>query len=169
MHHSRRPYGLAAIALLALAACAPAGTGAGDPLDPSAPPVSPIGSGAADHEDEVAPRVSIDDVLAEPEAHVDADITIMENIDEEYVEDRAFLFSGTEVQGQLLVVLADGATIEKTIQPDRVVAVTGRIIPFTTERMEAAGLDLTVDDEAVSRYGGNAVLVATHVADPLAT
>lgn len=169
MHHSRRPFGLAAIALLALTACAPAGTGVGDAPAPSTGPASPIGSGAANPDDEVAARESIDDVLADPEAYVDADITIMENIDEEFVEDRAFLFSGTEVQGQLLVVLEDGATIEKTVQPDRVVAVTGRIIPFTTERMEAAGLDLTVDDEAVSRYGGNAVLVATHVADPLAS
>lgn len=169
MHDLRRPFALAAFAMLTLAACAPAGGGAGDPADPSTVPASPLPTEGGNTADDVAERVSIDDVLADPAAFVDADLTVMENIDEVYVEDRAFLFSGTEVQGQLLVVLEDGAPIEKAVQPDRVVAVTGRIIPFTTERMEAAGLDLTVDDEVLARYGGNAVLVATRVADPLAS
>lgn len=160
MHRPRRPAGFAALipfALLVLTACAPAGGGAEPEI------AAPTGAAHPD-----ARRVSIDEVLADPAAHVDEDITILENIDEEYVEDSAFVFSGTEVQGQLLVVLADGATVEKAVEPDRIVAVTGRIIPFTSERMEAAGLGMSIDDEALARYGGNAILVAARVADPLA-
>lgn len=128
------------------------------------PAVSP----GASAEDEVAQRESIDDVLADPAAYVDADITIMENIDQVYVPDSAFVFSGTEVQGQLLVVLSAGATVDKPIAADRVVSATGRVIPFTAERMAAAGLELTPDDERLSGFGGNAVLVVSHIGDPLA-
>ena len=165
MNRVHRIAALAAAAAFALAACAPAGGGSSG--GPATSPGSVSASAAPSPSDEVASRVSIDDVLVDPAAFQDADVTIMENVDEVYVVDRAFRFSGTEVQGDLLVVVAPDATIDKEIQPDRVVTVTGRIVPFTDEAMQAAGIDLTADDEAFAGYAGNAVLVAARVADPL--
>ena len=70
-----------------------------------------------------------------------------------------FLFSGTEVEGQLLVVLTPDATIEKTVQANRVVNVTGSLVPFTAEDLEAAGAGLSLDDDALAEFEGDIVLV----------
>ncbi len=83
------------------------------------------------------------------------------------MEDVAFLFSGIEVEGQILVVLTPGATIEKDVQADRVLSVTGSLVPFTAEDLEAAGAGLSLDDDALAEFEGDVALVATEVTDPL--
>ena len=112
-------------------------------------------------------RVAIDDVLADPAAFEGQEITLSENIDQVLLEDVAFVFSGTEVEGQVLVVLTPDAAIEKEVQTSRVVNVTGTLVPFTAEDLEAAGAGLSLDDEALAEFEGDLVLVGTQVADPL--
>jgi hypothetical protein len=112
-------------------------------------------------------RVAIDDVLTDPASFEGQEITLSENVDQVFVEDVAFLFSGTEVEGQILVVLTPDATIEKTVQANRVVNVTGSLVPFTAEDLEAAGAGISLDDDALAEFEGDVVLVGTEVADPL--
>ena len=179
MHRMHRALGiLTTLSLLTLtAACAAPGPGGGSSSnapgsagantpatsgDLSTDAASPTsGTGDADGE-----RVSIDDLLTDPSLFADREITVSENVDEVFVEDQAFLFTGTEVEGQLLVVVTPDAPIEKDIEVDRVVNATGMVVPLTAEDLEAAGVP--VDDEIIEAVEGNAVLVATAISDPLA-
>lgn len=185
MHRMHRALGILTILALAIAmaACAAPGTGGGTSSDDptsasttgSAEANMPSASGAVPSDGaSAAPgiasgdgeRVSIDDLLADPSLFADREITVSENIDEVFVEGQAFLFSGTEVEGQLLVVVTPDAPIEKEIEVDRVVTATGMVVPLTAEDLEAAGVPL--DDEIIAAVEGNAVLVATAISDPLA-
>lgn len=179
MHRMHRALGiLTTLALLTVtAACAAPGTGGGSSSnDPGSAAASmPAASGdlstdaaspTAGTSDADGERVSIDDLLTEPSLFADGEITVSENVDEVFVEDQAFLFTGTEVEGQLLVVVIPDAPIEKEIEVDRVVNATGMVVPLTAEDLEAAGVP--VDDEIIEAVEGNAVLVATAISDPLA-
>lgn len=140
---------------------APSGAPSGG--DASASPAASDDAEASDASD----RVAIDDVLTDPAALEGQPITLSENVEEVFVEDLAFLFSGTEVEGQVLVVVTPDATIGKEIQADRVVTVTGTLVPFTAEDLEGAGAGVGFDDEGLAAFEGDVVLVATEVADPL--
>ncbi len=183
MYPIRRVVGLLATLALVAAACAAPGSG-GSVADPDADPSM---AGSHDMSASMAPssaeassspaasnseaagggRVSIDDVLTDPAAFEGQEITLSENVDQVLVEDVAFLFSGTEVEGQILVVLTPDATIEKDVQANRVVNVTGSLVPFTAEDLEAAGAGLSLDDDALAEFDGDVVLVGTVVTDPL--
>lgn len=184
MNPMARVAGLLATLALVAAACAAPGS-SGGVADPATEPSmatashdmsasttpsagdassSPAASGG---EASTGGRVAIDDVLTDPASFEGREITLSENVDQVFVEDVAFLFSGTEVEGQILVVLSPDATIEKTVQANRVVNVTGSLVPFTAEDLEAAGGGLSLDDDALAEFEGDIVLVGTEVADPL--
>ncbi|MDQ4035166.1 MAG: hypothetical protein M3153_04475 [Chloroflexota bacterium] len=183
MFSMRRVVGLVAALALTTAACAAPGS-SGSVADPATDPgmapghdmagsmapsageatSSPAASSGEASDDG---RVSIDDVLTDPAAFEGHEVTLSENVDQVFVEDVAFLFSGIEVEGQILVVLTPGATIEKGVQADRVLSVTGSLVPFTAEDLEAAGAGLSLDDDALAEFEGDVALVATEVTDPL--
>jgi hypothetical protein len=183
MYPMRRVVGLlGTLALVAAACAAPGSSGSvADPeTDPSmagshdmsasmAPSAGAASSSpaASDGEATGGGRVSIDDVLTDPAAFEGQEITLSENVDQVFVEDVAFLFRGTEVEGQILVVLTPDASIEKDVQANRVVNVTGSLVPFTAEDLEAAGAGLSLDDDALAEFEGDVVLVGTEVTDPL--
>ena len=179
MHRMHRALGILTILALtiATAACAAPGTGEGssdDASSGSAPANMPAASGAVPSDAADAgpgtggldgERVSIDDLLADPSLFADREITVSENVEEVFVDGQAFLFTGTEVEGQLLVVVTPDAPVEKEVEVDRVLTATGMVVPLTAQDLEAAGVPL--DDEIIAAVEGNAVLVATAISDPL--
>ncbi|MGH2380752.1 MAG: hypothetical protein ACRDG7_05975 [Candidatus Limnocylindria bacterium] len=184
----RRALGILPMVAFALAACAAPNSGGGagdnesqqqtmpaashDMAASSMPSASGAPASAPPSDDvtssEASARVAIDDVLTDPAAFADEEITISENIDAVFVDDLAFLFGGTEVDGQLLVVVTPDAPIDKEIEEDRVVTVTGSLVPFTAEDLEAAGAGISIDDEMLAGFEGDLVLIATAISDPLA-
>ena len=134
--------------------------GTGEPS--ASPAASDAGSGG-----DVDARVAIDDVLTDPAAFEGQPVTLSENIERVFIDDLAFELTGTEVEGQVLVVVTPDARVGKEIEADRVVTVTGTLAPFTGEDLHAAGAGIAIDDEALAEFEGDAVLVATEVADPL--
>ena len=179
MNRLRRALGVLSILALALAACASQGTGGGatdeatgmaagsHAMSSAAAPNASGASTSPSAEASTEERVWIDDVLADPAAFEDQQITISENVDAVIADDAAFIFSGTEVEGQLLVVLTPETTVNEKPEVNRVITVTGTLVPFTAEELEAAGAPISIDDEALSEFSGNAVLIATEVNDPL--
>lgn len=180
MHRMHRALGILTILALATvtAACAAPGIGEGSSHDASSGSAAAsmplasgaVPSGAASASSEAGgadgERVSIDDLLADASLFADREIRVSENVEEVFVEGQAFLFTGTEVEGQLLVVVTPDAPVEKEIEVDRVVTATGMVVPLTAEDLEAAGVP--IDDEIIAAVEGNAVLVATAISDPLA-
>ena len=184
MNPIRRVVGVLATLTLVTAACAAPGS-SGSVADPETDPSMATGShdmsastapsagdaspspAASNGEASGGGRVAIDDVLTDPASFEGQEITLSENVDQVFVEDVAFLFSGTEVEGQILVVLTTDAAIEKDVQANRVVNVTGSLVPFTAEDLEGAGAGLSLDDDALAEFEGDIVLVGTEVADPL--
>lgn len=189
MHPMRRaPVILLILPILALvlAACAPAGTGGGNesndattaPMSSepmSSEPMTPGASGSLDlasddPSDEIGEptgRVDIDDVLTDPASFAGGDeVTIAENVEEVLVEETAFVISGTMVEGNLLVVLTPDAEIEKEIQVDRVVDITGTIVAI--DELESTDAAVSTDDPEVSGFDGEYAIVATVIGDPLA-
>jgi hypothetical protein len=185
MNRMRRALGIVPVVALVLAACAGQGTGSGATEDDAAMPsgshamassTGPAASEAATtpaaSADESAAaagddRVAIDDVLADPAAFEDQEITISENVDEVFLDGAAFLFSGTEVEGQLLVVATPETTVNEQPEANRVITVTGTLVPFTAEDLEAAGAAIAIDDAALGDFSGNAALVAAETNNPL--
>jgi hypothetical protein len=161
MYPIRRVVGLLATLALVAAACAAPGS-SGSVADPDADP-----SMAGSHDMSASTAPSSAEASSSPAAFEGQEITLSENVDQVFVEDVAFVFSGTEVEGQILVVLTPDATIEKDVQANRVVNVTGSLVPFTAEDLEAAGAGLSLDDDALAEFDGDVVLVGTVVTDPL--
>jgi hypothetical protein len=181
MHTNRRaPVLTLGLLILILAACAtPAGD---DGTDASSAPASVVEmshdtSGMASGSAEASASapddgaggevVTIDNYVDDPAAFEGTEITMIQNVASVLIADQAFLFTGVASEGELLVVVADGATVEAAIEQNRVVEVTGTVVPFTDEALAEAGATVTTADQAFADYTGEGVLVADSVSGPL--
>jgi hypothetical protein len=165
MNRMRRTLGILPVAALVLAACAAPGTGAGDSdTSPAASATSPAASAPAS---DVAGRVDIGDLYADPGAFAGQEVTILGRVDAIAVEGGAFLTSPSGEEDGLLVVLAEDATIDKEIAEKSVLWITGSVVPLSAEDLEAAGAAVSADDAGLADYAGEYVVVANEIGDPL--
>ena len=180
--HTKRPATLPAVGflMLILAACAtPAGDDGTDASSASASmaemshDMSGMASGSAEpsasasDDDAAGDVVTIDNYVDDPAAYEGTEITMIQNVASVLIADQAFLFTGVASEGELLVVVADGAAVDAAIEQNRVVEVTGTVVPFTDEALAEAGATVTTADPALADYAGEGVLVADSVASPL--
>jgi hypothetical protein len=159
MNRLRRTLGVLPIAALLLAACAAPGSGGGDTASPI--PSATDGGSAAPG------RVDIGDLHADPAAFAGQDVRILGRVDTVLVEDAAFLTSPSGEEDGLLVVVADGARVDKAPVARSVLWITGTVVPLTAEDLAAAGALVTTDDAALADVSGEYAIVATELADPL--
>lgn len=92
---------------------------------------------------------------------------MIQNVASVLLPDQAFLFTGVAAEDELLVVVADDATVDTAIEQNRVVEVTGTVVPFTDDALAEAGAAVTAADPALADYAGEGVLVADTVVSPL--
>ena len=157
------------LSALFLAACARTGTGGGgtsSALPESSGAASPSMPAASD-EATAAQRVDIGALAADPESFEGQSLTVLARVDKVLVDGTAFLTSpSASEEGQFAVVIKPEATVDKDIVEGSVVWVDGTLVGFTAQSLSDAGLDVT--PEQLSGFGGEWVLVADAIRDPLA-
>ncbi|MDQ2688795.1 MAG: hypothetical protein M3Y29_00785 [Chloroflexota bacterium] len=180
MQRMHRAAGILPILILALAACAAPGTGAGGAADETAPATNddqatassaaPAASATTDSDDDAAgpERVDIGVLADDPGSFEGEEIAVLARVDEVLVDGLAFLTSpsGTE-EGQFPVVVAADAQVDKEIAVGSVLWLEGTTVAFTAEELEAAGADVALDE--LGAFEGEFVFVANAVSDPLAS
>src|SRR3990170_2426543 len=170
MYRMHRAVGILPVLALVAAACAPAGMGGGTTNETGASqgdtsaipaPSAPPGSDAVD-----VPRVDIGVLAAEPAALEGQPVAVLARVDEVLVDGRAFLTSpSASEEGQFPVVVSGDATVGKEIATGAVVWLEGSVIALTAEDLEAAGVEVAVEE--LGGLDGEFVFVADTVADPL--
>lgn len=167
MVRMRRALGILPLTALLLAACA-RGTGAGasnEPMTPSgSTPAMPTASASAS-EPASTGRIDIGELVGDPASFEGQDITILGRVDTVLADGRAFTTSASGDDNNILVVVADGATVDKDIAEKAVVFVTGTVVPFTGDDLAAVGA--TIGADQLSAYQGDYAIVATEIGDPL--
>lgn len=177
MHRMHRAAGVLAL-VVALAACAAPGTGAGptDETKASGPAGSSAASEASAAASGSAPaaadtgaddRVDMGALAADPGAVTGEQVTVLARVDRVVVDGVAFLTSpsGTE-EDQLAVIVRPEAQLDKDIAEGRVVLVDGTVVGFTAEELQSAGVDIGVDE--LGDFDGEFAIVADAIRDPLA-
>jgi hypothetical protein len=106
-------------------------------------------------------------LAADPGTFVGQDVTVLARVDEVVIDGGAFLTSpsGT-ADGQIAVIVAPDATIDKEISSGGVVWVDGTVVGFTPDDLAAAGVELSADD--LGGYDGAFAIIANAIRDPLA-
>jgi hypothetical protein len=166
MNRMRRAIGILPPLVLVLAACAAPGTGGGD--DSSDMATTSAAASASTASSGATGRVDIGDLYADPAAFAGQEVTILGRVDGLVGDRGAFLTSPSGEDEGLLVVPADDATVEKEAAQNRVLWITGIVVPFDSEALAAAWTSVGVDDPALAEYTGDYAVVATELGDPLA-
>lgn len=168
MNRMRRAIGILPPLVLVLAACAAPGSGGGGGDDTSDMASTSAAASASTAPSEPAGRIDIGDLYADPAAFAGQEVTILGRVDGLVGDGGAFLTSPSGEDEGLLVVPADDATVEKEAAQNRVLWITGIVVPFDTEALAAAGTSVGADDPALAEYTGEYAIVATQLGDPLA-
>jgi hypothetical protein len=166
MNRMRRAIGILPPLVLVLAACAAPGSGGGDHSSDMAS--TSAAASASTAPSGAAGRVDIGDLYADPAAFAGQEVTILGRVDGLVGDGGAFLTSPSGEDEGLLVVPADDATVEKEAAQNRVLWITGIVVPFDSEALAAAGTSVGADDPALAEYAGDYAIVATELGDPLA-
>lgn len=106
--------------------------------------------------------VPVGEVIAAPEAFLEGEIAVTGQVEEELDDDNAFTVTGEDASEPLLVV-NDGDVVLQEIDPGDRVLVEGVFVEFDASAMADAGAEVSPDDEALSGYDGDYVLIATSV------
>lgn len=106
--------------------------------------------------------MTIEELITEPETFLGQEIYVIGEIAEEVGDEHAFTMAGLAETDALLVV-NEGDEVFQEIDPTDSVMVQGTLVEFDAEAMADAGAELTPDDDAVSDYDGEHVLVADDV------